>query len=370
LRIGIVNSSSEIGGAELSLLPVARLLAAEHDVVAFLPGHGRLHEALAAAGVETRPFPLGKGLARASRQYGIGRSSRIVAELLLQQPRFFMLLREAKLDVLYCNGFRAQLGATLPAKLAGVAVAWHVRDFVPLTVAGRAFALLQRSADVVIANSSATASQPGLRGAALVIPNGIDLDRFRSRATEPEPPPVVGMVGHLTSWKGHERFLRVLRLVRNEMPDVRGAIAGAAIYDTADHRAYATAITNKAVAEGCVIETVPPEAMPEWFTRLTVLLHCPERPEPFGRALAEALAVGVPVVTRADGGALEVVGDAGVLVQGSDDAGLTAAVIELLRSPERRRTLGTAGVARAHVEFDERRYAEATVRAVLSAAAR
>jgi glycosyltransferase involved in cell wall biosynthesis len=370
VRVGIVNSSSEIGGAELSLLPVARELATAHDVVAFLPGSGPLHAALRASGIETRPFRLGATLARASRQYGVGRSARLGIEALAQQSRFAATLRRARLDVVYCNGFRAQLGATLPAKLARTPLVWHVRDFVPPGPAGAAFAALRRLADIVIANSQATAAQPALAGIARVIPNGIDLDRFTRRTDAPDDPPLVGMIGHLTPWKGHARFLRVLRLVGDELGAVRGAIAGDAIYDTADHRAYAAEIAASARAVGCAVDAVSPEAMPRWLERLSVLVHCPERAEPFGRALAEALALGVPVVTTAAGGAPEVVGAAGVVVHDADDAGLASAVITLLRDPDLRRAMGATGVARARRKFDERRYTEATVQAILAAARR
>ena len=64
-------------------------------------------------------------------------------------------------------------------------------------------------------------------------------------------------------------------------------------------------------------------------------------PEPFGIAFIEALAAGLPVVTSAIGGAMEIVDDTcGQLVPASDPAALSAALRRLVGDPEERARLG------------------------------
>jgi glycosyltransferase involved in cell wall biosynthesis len=374
-RIAIVNSSAQIGGAELSLLPVVRVLGERADVTALLPGDGPLHDELRAAGAETDVFSLGTQLARASRQYGTSTGRRFVAATMRQQSQLFGRLRRAHPAVLYCNGFRAQLAATVPGQLLRVPTVWHVRDFVPEDRFGRVWELLARRTRIVVANSAATGQQPLLqRARVLVVLNGVDLERFRPRAAEPAGPPLVGMAAHLTAWKGHLRFARVLASVRERTPDVRGAIAGGDLYDTATHSDYAAELQEAAARLGLAdvldVRHVAPAEMPSWLASLSVLVHCPDRPEPFGRSLAEALAVGVPVVAAAGPGAEEVVGSAGVVLPIGAEVEIVEAVQALLHDPDRRAALVTAGVERARTLFDERVYAERVATAVLGAARR
>ncbi len=69
--------------------------------------------------------------------------------------------------------------------------------------------------------------------------------------------------------------------------------------------------------------------------------------EGFGLTVLEAMASGCAVVAVAATSIPEVVGDAGVLVQASDDALLAKALAPLLKHPERRAALGGAARRRA-----------------------
>jgi glycosyltransferase involved in cell wall biosynthesis len=87
-------------------------------------------------------------------------------------------------------------------------------------------------------------------------------------------------------------------------------------------------------------------------------IHCQPNtgPEPFGLAFVEALYAGLPVVTTALGGALEIVTDAcGVLVPAGDAAALTRALRRLILDPDARRRLGSAGPSRARELCDPSR---------------
>jgi glycosyltransferase involved in cell wall biosynthesis len=376
--IGVVSSSGELGGAELSLLPVVRQLANHRPVVAYLPAAGPLEAALLEAGAEIRPgFALSEALTRASRHYGISNLPRVVVDAAAQQVRLVRALRHEAVGVVYCNGFRAQLGATVPSAAARIPVVWHVRDFVPPGYLGSVWSTFSRGATLVVANSAATATQPTLRTVKrppVVIPNGIDLKLFRQRDAEPSGSPLIGMAGHLTAWKGHSRFLRVLRAVREAVPDARGAIAGGAIYDTADQRRnlehVTSEITRLGLGDACAIEAVTPAEMAAWLAKLTVLVHCPDRPEPFGRSLVEAMAVGVPIVAAAGEGAAEVVGEAAVVRPLTDQKAVVEGVLQLLGDPKRRAALAAAGQARARERYDVRIYATRVAEAVLGVAER
>jgi glycosyltransferase involved in cell wall biosynthesis len=77
----------------------------------------------------------------------------------------------------------------------------------------------------------------------------------------------------------------------------------------------------------------------------------PSRREGFGLPVLEAMAQGTAVVTSAGTATEEVIGDAGLVVDPSDVAGLADALAELLDDPTRRASLGAAGAHRAATAF-------------------
>ena len=91
----------------------------------------------------------------------------------------------------------------------------------------------------------------------------------------------------------------------------------------------------------------------EIMAALDVLVHCPTAPEPFGRAVAEAMGAGRPVVAANDGGVPELVeeGRTGLLVPPGDVAAFAAAVRRLLEDTGLRQRFGSAARQRAEAMF-------------------
>jgi starch synthase len=199
-----------------------------------------------------------------------------------------------------------------------------------------------------------------------VVHNGIDTDFYR-----PDPAtdvlerlgvdlarPSVVFVGRITRQKGVPHLLRAALQFDESAQLV--LLAGAA--DTPElaaetDDAVATLRANRD-AVILVSEMLPREEVRQVLTHGTVFV-CPSVYEPLGIVNLEAMACETAVVASDVGGIPEVVddGETGLLVhyQADDtatfEAELADAVNQLLRDPERARTMGVAGRERAVTEF-------------------
>ena len=327
MRILAVCAVAHPGGAEIGLLRLARrLLARGHVLTLATPSAGPLD----AAGLPVVRLPLG-GL-------GQGAGARAVASF----PRARRLA--AAHDLVYLNGTVS--GRLLPG-LAGRRTILHVHDIVE-----RVPRFWSR-ADAVLADSGAVAERLcGLHAHVVYCPVELEVpdvpapwpedDRDRTR-------PVVGFVGRIEPRKGPLDLVRAAPLIRARLPDARIVLVGDDPYDSAPE--YAAEVR---AAEGVEqIAWVPDGAA---VMRHLDVLVAPSRQEPFGTVLAEAMAVGTPVVATRVGGLAEVVADGvtGRLVAPGDPAELAAAVLEVLADRER---MGAA--AREHArQFGADAYAD------------
>jgi glycosyltransferase involved in cell wall biosynthesis len=152
----------------------------------------------------------------------------------------------------------------------------------------------------------------------------------------------------LEPWKGHALLLEALgRLV-----DEPGWVCWVAGGSQRPHeRRYLDELRMTAIALG-IADRVRFVGQRDDVPRLLAAadVHCQPNtgPEPFGIAFVEALAAGLPVVTTALGGALEIVDSScGILVPPGDVARLASALRTLIEAPDRRQALGAAGPSRA-----------------------
>lgn len=102
------------------------------------------------------------------------------------------------------------------------------------------------------------------------------------------------------------------------------------------------------------------EAFSRYYAEATMAV-IPSLYEGFGMPAGEAMACGVPVISTSGGALPEVVGDAGILVPPADKPALKEAILALLNDPEKRRSLGEAGLARVKNSLTWRHAAQKTV---------
>jgi glycosyltransferase involved in cell wall biosynthesis len=166
--------------------------------------------------------------------------------------------------------------------------------------------------------------------------------------------PVILIASRFEAWKGHRELLAAAARIAEPW---RLWIAGRA--QRGDEDAYERELRDFAAASG-ISDRVSflGERRDVPALMRAADLHCQPNtaPEPFGLAFVEALHAGLPVVTTAMGGALEIVTPScGVLVPPGDAEGLEHALRTLVVDREARVRLGSAGPARARELCDPRR---------------
>jgi len=260
---------------------------------------------------------------------------------------------------------------------AGIIAAWltstpcvcHVRMFDKLGHFDRIFA---RYVDFFIYISRAIAEHYLIQGIRLVkgtvIHNAVDLSEFSTD----DPAPVrsdlgflpqerlVGVVGRLDWWKGHEYFLEALAEVAQRIPNLRGLIVGAP-ENTPRNREYyqkLQSLTKSLGLDGKVVFTGFRGDVPRLMSALDVIVLSSSAPEPFGRVVIEGMAAGKPVVATAAGGVLDIIDDGvnGLLVPRQDSKAMAEAILELLSDREKARRIGLAARRRAEKQFTVQRH--------------
>ena len=371
-RVLFVNPGRALGGAEHSLLLLLRGIrerGIEATVAVF--GQGPFRDRLSALGIPMVDVTLPRWTRAAGRYRLPGgplAGAPLMAGALPAALRLAAQARRAGADLIHTNGMKAHLLGGLAGRLVRAPVVWHLRDFPPEGWAGRLFReAAARLPEVILAPSEAVAASVRVRdrGHPRVVPDPVDLDRFHPRISRDrirrelgvaEHEPLIGLIGHLTPWKGHEAFLAIGRLVVDLVPSARFVVAGGTIYETNGHQGYLEMLRRRAAELGLsdrVTFLGTRDDIPELLAGLDVLVHPPTAPEPFGRVLAEATAVGCPVVAARCGGIPEVIEDGvtGLLIAPGELEAFTAAVLRLLREPALRSRLGEAGRRRAEARF-------------------
>src|SRR4051794_13102723 len=317
MRLLAVCQVDRPGGPEIGLLRLLRRLSDRGWDVA-LTSPGEEPSSLADAGFRWEPLEVG-GLAH-------GAGARAVASW----PRARKLSRD--MDLTYLNGTVA--GRLLPA-LRGHATVLHVHDIVDRVPRH------WHGAGLVLADSKAVGARLDPLDV-YVIGCPVELDPEPRDAPWPGNGggPVVGFVGRLVPRKGAMDLVKAAPAIRAARPDVRVVVVGDDPYEDED-TAYAAAVRASAN-----VDHVGRVAEAAGILRHLDVLVLPSTQEPFGTVVAEAMAVGTPVVATRVDGLPELVDDGvtGRLVEPGDTAALAVAVLEVL---EHRAAMGAAAQVKA-----------------------
>ena len=143
--------------------------------------------------------------------------------------------------------------------------------------------------------------------------------------------------------KDHRTLIEAFAVLARDRPDALLVLTGASGPAEGDVRASVArlGLQRQVHRLGRV-----PAARLESLLREAVALVYPSRYEGFGLPLAEAMALGCPVIAARATALPEVAGDAGMLVEPGDVAAWSTAMRTLLEDPALRETIAAAGIER------------------------
>ncbi len=342
LRVMFVNTSLEVGGAETLLVNLVRRMDRERITpeICCLKEKGALGEMLA------DEMPVFSDL------LGSKYDLRIVG-------RLTRLFRERRIDAVVTVGagdkmFWGRLAARR-ARVPVVASALHSTGW-PDGV-GRLNRLLTPLTDMFIAVAEPHARYLVERERfpaekVCVIPNGVDVDRFRPQPADPQlrraiglpdDAPVAGILAALRPEKNHSMFLEVAAGVLREIPAAHFLVIG----DGAERPLLKRRAAELAIANRVHFLGTRPD-IPGLLALVDVLLLTSLN-EANPVSILEGLSCGKPVVATRVGSVPETVidGENGYLVESGSVDAMSRRVVELFRDRPLAAALGAAG--RRHV---------------------
>ncbi|MGH2461400.1 MAG: glycosyltransferase family 4 protein, partial [Chloroflexota bacterium] len=183
-----------------------------------------------------------------------------------------------------------------------------------------------------------------------VIPNGVDLERFRGSAPLADLVdgiPNILFVGRLDDRKGFRGLLQAFALLRRRGVVARLLVVGA--YSPVQRRHYEEVVARSNIPDVVFVGYAAPDQLPRYYRSASVLCAPSLGGESFGVVLAEAMAAGTPIVASGIAGYRDVVadGDEGLLVPPGDVAALADALGRVVGDVELGRDLGRRGQIKA-----------------------
>jgi len=344
-RILFVNHTGELGGAELTLLPIAHRYRDRCAVV--LLGDGPLRERLTELGVTVMLLPGGEGMLGVKRQGGALRALAAVPAVLGTVRRLGRLAQG--FDVIYANTQKSAVVSFLAGKLTGKPVVWYLHDI----MTAQHFAGAQRKVAIALANWAAhsvicnsTASRDAFVACGgdpkrvTVAPAGVDPQLFDEvpgsdtaairRETHVGDAPLVGMFGRLAAWKGQHVLIQALP----QMEGVHAIFVGDALFGEERYREEIQAYARTLGVAGRVHWLGFRDDIPQLMRSCDLVIHASVSPEPFGRVIVEAMMARRPVIASAHGASAELLGpDYPFLVPPGDPTALAEAVNRALTTP-------------------------------------
>lgn len=350
LRVLHLAAGNLFGGIETFLVTLARRRGAcpELDSEFALCFEGRLEQELQAAGV--RVHPLGAVRLRAPL-------SVIGANLRLRR-----VLEARRFDVVVSHGAWPHVVFGPLARRSSVTLATWSHG-APLRPAWLDRAAAAVGADLLIANSQHTAHRMAAWWGS--VPREVVYcpvepfvgarearERVREQLQTSPNAVVIAVAARIERLKGHDLLLQALSTLGTTEPWILWVIGGAQRPHEREYLGELVAYAAHAGIEERIRFLGQRGDVPQLLAAADLYCQPNTEPEGFGISFVEALYAGLPVITTAMGGALEIVDDSCGILTAPDALSVAAALRRLVSDSAERKRLGRDAPARARAVSD------------------
>ncbi len=272
-------------------------------------------------------------------------------------------IRPNEISVIHCNGTVAKVVGFFIGRYNNVPVVWHVRNIQQTFILKKIIGILARLDPVkrIICVSNATALQfDKVKDKVHVVYNGIDPDDYSSAETKGRVrrelgidahTVVIGSTGRLVPRKGYENLINAAKQVKDMVQgtDYKFVVVG----DTPhffqyDHLKYLKKRVEESGLKDRFIFTGYRDDVRPYLNDFDLFVIPSNYPDPFPRAVIEAMSCGLPVVGFEIGGIAESVekGVTGYLSNKGDISDMARNIAALIADGDLRRKMGENSLKR------------------------
>lgn len=152
-----------------------------------------------------------------------------------------------------------------------------------------------------------------------VIPRGIDLNLFNKNNLDENfiidfknkydltNNFIISSVGRITQLKDYETFINAIYLVKKDIPNIKALIVGGVRSDKKEYLRTLEELVKKLNLDENIIFTGSQSKIAEIYYLSDVVISSSKKPETFGRAVAEAIAMNTPVIATNHGGVKDII---------------------------------------------------------------
>ena len=362
MKILFLDQSGKLGGAELSLLDLAKFYRDSCLVSLFADGSFR--EALERERVPVRI--LSPHAIKIHKNSNFWQSISNIGQLI---PLISEVVQLSKnYDLIYANTQKAMVVGAIASFLTKKPLVYHLRDILSLehfSQVNRRMAVLlaNRFAELIIANSKATKEAfieaGGKEKLVRIVYNGFNLEQYQNsdnnitqlrQQLSLEGHFVIGHFSRLSPWKGQHILIEAL----THFPKAIALLVGDALFGEYEYVEQLHQQVKRLGLGDRVRFLGFRTDIPQLMSICDLVAHTSTAPEPFGRVIIEAMLCGKPVVAAAAGGAVELIqhGQTGWLTSPGNVFELAKIIDQCQQQPEMTQAIAMAGQTAAARRFN------------------
>lgn len=258
-------------------------------------------------------------------------------------------VQKKKIDIVYCNTITALIYCVPLKLLSKVKIICHCRDYISSKFLKLLIAVLCNKV-ICVSNFIKNSLLPECKRKAALCYVGIDTDYYQriypktnNNANKREF--VIANIGQAVEWKKQAHFLEIASRISKEISNVRFHLVIYGMFDSSEKQVEL--LKNK-IKELDLLEYITVSGFQndirQILSEADLLIHTAKN-EPFGRIVAEALSLQVPVIATSVGGPVEIIrtGKNGYLVKDMDIKTVVEKVRYMLNHPDERKKFGELG---------------------------